>query len=80
MHNRSILMDTESIRSTIHHIDRQLSKIKLVKSNKPAADHLFELRNNLLLTYKPSPEVDWTFKNKHLLSFFDKEVQWVNIN
>ncbi len=73
-------MDTESIRSTIDHIDRQLSEIKLVKSNKPAADHLFELRNNLLLTYKPNPEVDWTFKNKRLLSFFDKELRWVTIN
>lgn len=70
-------MNTDTLYTIIDHIDRQLLKVKLVEHNKVAVDHLFELRNNLLLTYKPDPSINWTFKNKRLLKFFDKEVNWV---
>lgn len=70
-------MNTDTLYTVIDHIDRQLSKVKLVEDNKIAVDHLFELRNNFLLTYKPDPSINWTFKNKRLLKFFGKEVNWV---
>lgn len=55
-------MNTETIYTFVKIIDKQISKIKLIDSNKVAVDHLFELRNNLLLTYKPDPSYNWTFK------------------
>lgn len=70
-------MNTETLHTVICHIDKQLSKVKLIDNNKTAVDHLFELRNNLILTYKPDPSINWTFKNKRLLKFFGKEVNWV---
>lgn len=70
-------MDTKTLYTIITHIDEQLSKIKLSDSNKSAADHLFDLRNKLILQYRPDPTYDWTFKNKRLLKFFGKEVNWV---
>jgi hypothetical protein len=72
-----MLMDTETVHTVIHHLDNQLSKVELKESNKIAIDHLMELRNNLLLTYRPDPSFDWTFKNKRLLKFFNKEVKWI---
>lgn len=70
-------MDTKTLHTIIAHIDEQLSKISLSDSNKSAADHLFNLRNDLILQYRPDPAHDWTFKNKRLLKFFGKEVNWV---
>lgn len=70
-------MGTESVYTIVDHIDRQLNKLKLVKTNKPAFVHLMDLRNNMLLVYRPNPQLDWTFKNKKLLSFFSFEVKWV---
>lgn len=70
-------MDTETIYTIIQHIDHQISKVQLNKSNKCAVDHLFELRNDLLLKYRPDPSINWTFKNPRLVEFFGKEVQWV---
>jgi hypothetical protein len=71
-------MDTETLYTIVHHIDAQLSKVELKDANKSAIRHLFDLRNNLLLTYRPDPSYDWSFKNKRLLKFFDQEVKWVN--
>ena len=73
----NIIMDTDSIYTIIRYIDRQISKVQLLEANKPAVDHLMELRNSLLLTYRPDSCIDWTFKNKRLLKFFNKEVKWV---
>lgn len=70
-------MNTEIIHTVIQHIDNQLCKVELKDTNKCAIDHLFELRNNILLKYKPNPNLNWTFKNKKLLKFFSKEVKWV---
>ena len=71
-------MNTEVIHTFIHHIDNQLSKVELNKTNKCAVDHLLELRNNIILQYRPDPAYDWTFKSKRLLEYFGKEVKWVN--
>jgi hypothetical protein len=70
-------MNTESVYTTIQHIDKQLSKLKLIESNKPVFESLMELRNKMLLEYKPDPKLNWTFKNKKLLAFFNFEVKWV---
>lgn len=74
---RRVIMNTEVLYTFVKHIDKQLTKVKLTDSNKSAVDHLFELRNSLILTYKPDPSYDWSFKNKRLLKFFNKEVSWV---
>jgi hypothetical protein len=71
-------MNTETVYTIIQHIDKQLCKVELKKTNKCAIDHLFELRNDILLKYRPDPSLNWTFKNKELVIFFNKEVKWVN--
>jgi hypothetical protein len=70
-------MDTETVYTIIHHIDNQLSKVKLDKANQSAVNHLFELRNNIILTYRPDPQYDWSFKNKRLLEYFSRETKWI---
>lgn len=71
-------MNTETLYTVIKHIDDQLLKVKLIDINKSAVDHLFELRNNLILKYRPNPSYDWSFRNKKLLKFFEREIRWVN--
>lgn len=71
-------MNTETVYTVIQHIDNQLSKVKLNNSNKVAIDHLLELRNDILIKYRPDSSYDWTLKNKRLLDFFKKEVKWIN--
>ena len=70
-------MNSSILYTIIQHIDKQISKVELNELNKNAIHHLFELRNNLLLTYRPDTSYDWTFRNKRLLKYFNKEVLWI---
>ncbi len=71
-------MDTESLYSVIQELDSAIGKLSFDKKDQEALHRLLELRNNLLLKYRPDPNVDWTIKNKKaqkLLAHF----QWTPV-
>lgn len=67
----------------VHEIDEQLSI--LVKKRTPIDQLkvLLELRNKIILKHKPSPEIDWTIRNKKVLAYIQKEnwhEHWVSVD
>jgi hypothetical protein len=71
-------MDTENLYSIIQELDSAIGKLSFDKKDQEALCKLLELRNNLLIKYKPDPNIDWTIKNKRaqkILTHF----QWTAI-
>ena len=66
-------MNTETVHTVIEELDNAIGQLNCESSNEIALSRLLELRNNLLLKYKPDPNVDWSIKNKkaqHVLRHF----------
>jgi hypothetical protein len=57
-------MDTENLYSIIQELDSAVGKLSYEEKDQEALRRLLELRNNLLLKYRPDPSLDWTIKNK----------------
>ena len=66
-------MNTETVHTVIEELDNAIGQLTCESSHEVALSRLLELRNNLLLKYKPDPNVDWSIKNKkaqHVLKYF----------
>jgi hypothetical protein len=73
-------MTSEAVFTVVQMLDKQLAKVELNESSRSAARHLLELRNQLMIVYKPDPTIDWTIQNKKalkVLNFFDWEMKWI---
>jgi hypothetical protein len=72
-------MDTENLYSVIQELDSAIGKLSYEQKDQEALRRLLELRNNLLLKYRPDPNVDWTIKNKQaqkVLKYFKWDKIW----
>ena len=72
-------MTTEEVFSFVKEIDEQLAL--LTKENFDAHKFipLVELRNKIILKYRPCPELNWEIKNKKVITMLKKanwHVQW----
>lgn len=74
-------MTTEQVWSTIREIDEQLvllvNSVPTIEEVRP----LLNLRNKIILKYRPSSELNWKIQNKKVMTFLKKEnwhVQWVS--
>ena len=74
-------MTTEQVWCTISEIDNQLVHLVTKKASMDTLRSILDLRNKIILKYKPCSELDWTIKSKKVLAFLKKEnwcVQWVS--
>lgn len=71
-------MNTEAVHTVIEELDHAIGQLTCESSNEVALTRLLELRNNLLLKYKPDPNVDWSIKNKKA-QYVLKHFQWTAV-
>jgi len=74
-------MTTEQVWSTIEEIDQQLVVLISSAATIDQVKPLLNLRNKIILKYRPSPELNWKIQNKKVISFLKKQnwhVQWVS--
>lgn len=64
--------------SLIQELDQQIGQLKLENKSAFVLANLLEIRNNLLLKYKPNPNKDWTITNKQALKVLEY-FSWVAI-
>ena len=72
-------MNTETVHTVIEELDNAIGQLTCESSDEVALSRLLELRNNLLLKYKPDPNVDWSIKNKkaqYVLKYFKWDKIW----
>ena len=72
-------MTTEEVFSFVQEIDDQLSSLSKEDFNKNKFIPLVELRNKIILKYKPCSQVNWEIKNKKVITMLKKanwHVQW----
>ena len=67
-------MTTEEVYAVVQEIDKQLELINSkVFQNK--FEPVVELRNRLILKYKPDPNLNWEIKNKRIIKAL-KKANW----
>lgn len=74
-------MTTEQVWDLITEIDNQLVLLYKKKQPLECFKPLLNLRNTLLIKYRPAADLNWQIQDKRLLNFFKKEnwhVQWVS--
>lgn len=71
-------MNTETVHTVIEELDHAIGQLNYESSNEVALTKLLELRNKLLLKYKPDPNVDWSIKNKKAQDVL-KHFKWTTI-
>jgi uncharacterized protein with HEPN domain len=72
-------MTTEEVYAVVVEIDEQLASLTKEDFGNKKFVPLVELRNKLILKYRPCPELNWEIKNKKVLSMLKKvnwHVQW----
>lgn len=73
-------MTTEQVWTFIEEIDHQIVSCVKNKFDIEQVRPLIELRNNVLLKYQPSSDINWRITNKQVLAFLKKQnwhVQWI---
>ncbi len=69
------------LRSIIQELDESIGRIKLDPEGQTTLSKLLELRNSMLLKYRPDPNLDWTITNKqtlNVLNYFNWTVIYKN--
>lgn len=57
-------MDSDTLYSVIQELDSKIGQLKCCSGNEKTLSSLLELRNNLLIKYKPNCSFDWSIINK----------------
>jgi hypothetical protein len=70
----------KEVKFAVDQLDAEI--INMINRNKSITEvrNLLNLRNKIILKYKPDPTADWTIQSKKVLSFLKKEnwhVHWV---
>ena len=72
-------MDTEAVYQVVREIDQELSLLTKEDFCNKKFIPLLEMRNRIIMKYKPLADINWEIKNKNVIKMLKKanwHVQW----